>query len=262
MEWTTSEIDAHQALLAERVFQTENKWPQFKLLLKNMRDLGQQTPSDAVVISMERTLLYGGFSLIAPFFGQQQFISIDSSPESADERGAYNAELVNDPRFIKVPYTRRAPIENTGLAENSADLILVPNLVHHVENQKEMFKQLAKTLKPNGILYIFEPTLRELHQIPDDYIRYTPYGMETVLKEEELEPLGFELEGGPFSAIAYCWTQALQYFPNDKRQEMEEWFYAKHFPQLMSWDNTHTKNLVRDHTSFPVAFSIKARKPA
>jgi hypothetical protein len=70
------------------------------------------------------------------------------------------------------------------------------------------------------------------------------------------------LEGGPFSAVAYCWTQALQYFPEGERQRMESWFYGEHFPKLMEWDERHVKNLVRAHTSFPVSFSIAARKPA
>jgi len=43
---------------------------------------------------------------------------------------------------------------------------------------------------------------------------------------------------------------------------MESWFYGEHFPKLMEWDERHIKNLVRAHTSFPVSFSIAARKPA
>jgi hypothetical protein len=70
----------------------------------------------------------------------------------------------------------------------------------------------------------------------------------------------FETEGGPFQAISYCWVQALQYFPAQKRSEMEEWFYSQHFPQLMKWDADHKTNLVREHTSFPVSFVITARK--
>jgi hypothetical protein len=50
--------------------------------------------------------------------------------------------------------------------------------------------------------------------------------------------------------------------PEGERQRMESWFYGEHFPKLMEWDHRHVKNLVRAHTSFPVSFSIAARKPA
>jgi hypothetical protein len=70
------------------------------------------------------------------------------------------------------------------------------------------------------------------------------------------------LEGGPFSAIAYCWTQALQYVPAERRAEMEKWFYGTHFRELMDWDEKYPRNLVREHTAFPVSFSVVARKRA
>ena len=260
--YTDSQLEAHADLLAEKVFQTETRWPHFRLLLRNVRDWAKRLPAGAVVISLERTLLYGGISLIAPFFFRQKFISVDSSPASADARGAYNAGMLDDPRCIRIPVTHRAPIERTGLENGSGDLVLVPNLVHHVADQEALFAEMARITRPGGTVYVFEPTLRELHQAPDDYLRYTPFGMRNALARAGLEPGDFELEGGPFSAVAYCWTQALQYFPEGERQRMESWFYGEHFPKLMEWDEHHVKNLVRSHTSFPVSFSIAARKPA
>lgn len=63
-----------------------------------------------------------------------------------------------------------------------------------------------------------------------------------------------------FSAIGYCWLQALEYLPEENRKEVEKWFYNEHRPQLKEWDEKHTENLVRQHTKFPVGFSILAEK--
>ena len=260
--YTEAQLQAHADLLAEKVFQTETRWPHFRLMLKNIRDWAKRLPEGATVVSLERTLLYGGISLVAPFFYRQKFISVDSSPESADARGDYNRAMVDDPRCLRVPLTRRAPIERTGLGDAIADLVLVPNLVHHVADQDALFAEMARITRPGGVVYVFEPTLRELHQAPDDYLRYTPFGMRNALAGAGLEPGEFEVEGGPFSAVAYCWTQALQYFPEGERARMERWFYGEHFAELMRWDERYRKNLVRAHTSFPVSFSIAARKPA
>jgi SAM-dependent methyltransferase len=260
--YTEAQLQAHADLLAEKVFQTETRWPHFRLLLRNIREWASRMQEGATVVSLERTLLYGGISLVAPFFFRQRFISVDSSPESAERRGDYNASMVDDPRCIRVPLTRRAPIEETGLESSLADLVLVPNLVHHVADQEALFAEMARVTRPGGYVYVFEPTLRELHQAPDDYLRYTPFGMRNALSRAGLEPGDFEVDGGPFSAIAYCWTQALQYFPESERARMEEWFYGQHFGELMQWDERHRRNLVRKHTSFPVSFAIAARKPA
>ncbi len=258
---TEDRLAAHEAMLAEKVFQTETLWPHFGQLLRDVRRLAGETPHGVTVVSLERTLLYGGISLVAPFFAEHDFVSVDCSPESADARGAYNRAMVDDPRCIAIPCDRRAPIEATGLDDAMADLVMVPNLVHHVADQDALFAEMARITRPGGEVYVFEPLVRELHQIPDDFLRYTPFGMQRVMRKAGLEPGEAELEGGPFSVIAYCWTQALQYFPEDERAEKERWFFGEHFPQLMAWDAAHRENKVRAHTSFPMSFAIRARKP-
>lgn len=256
------QLDDHAAALAERVFQVETKWPHYRQLLGEVRAHAAAMPASATVVSLERTLLYGGCSLVAPFFQHADFLSVDCSPQSADGRAAYNGGMTEDPRFLRVPLTRRAKPEATGLPDGCADLLLVPNLVHHVADQTGLFAEIARLLKPGGQAWVFEPLLRELHQMPDDYLRYTPFGLARAMREAGLDPREPVLEGGPFSAIAYCWVQALEYFPPEKREEIQRWFYDEHFPELLRWDETHRDNLVRNHTCFPVSFSVTADKPA
>jgi len=256
----TDALAKHAELLRERVFQIETKWPHFRLLLNDIAELAAETPPEATVVVMERGLLYGGYSLIGPFFDRQKLISVDCSPTTADARGGYNKHMVDDDRFIAIPISRRASVEDTGLDSGIADLVLVPNLVHHVADQDALFREVRRLLKPGGRAYVFEPLVRELHQEPDDYLRYTPYGMKRIL-----EAMGFVVddvrkEGSAFSAIAYCWTQALEYMPEEERAKMSKWFYKEHFPQLMQWDEQYPSNLSRKHTSFPMAFSLRARK--
>ena len=107
---------------------------------------------------------------------------------------------------------------------------------------------------------VLRPLVRELHQSPDDYMRYTPFGLERTFRSKGMEPVETKTEGGPFSAVAYCWAQALEYFPDEKREEMSRWFYQEEFPRLLEWDETYTSNQVRNFTSFPMAFSVLAQK--
>lgn len=260
--FTPGQIAAHRRMLEERVFQIETKWPHFRRLISDMADLAERSAAGDRVVCMERSLLYGGISLFAPFFHRQDFVSVDCSPGSASERGAYNEAMVDDDRCLIVPTTLRAAPEDTGLADASVDLVIVPNLVHHVADQRGLFAEIERLLKPGGQGYIFEPLLRELHQAPDDYLRYTPWGFERQIIEAGMVYERFIPEGGPFQAVAYCWTQALEYFPPEKRAEMERWFYGGHLHELMNWDETYRDNLARQHTSFPIAYSIYFHKPA
>lgn len=253
-------IKAHIEVLRERVFETRTRYPHFDLLLRDMERLAQETPAGSHVAMFERTQLYGGHSLIAPLFAQHKAISIDLSPASADERGAYNRSMVDDPRFIEVASQRRSSILDSGLDDGSQDLIIVPNLVHHVGDQDGLFAEIAAKLAPGGRAYVFEPLVRELHQEPDDYLRYTPYGLERIFRQHGLTPEHRATEGGPFQAVAYCWMQAVQYFPDTERAEMERWLYEKEFPRLMAFDRENTANNVRPNTSFPMSFSVTARK--
>src|ERR687895_155482 len=88
-------VAAHERMLEERVFQVETKWPQFRRLLEDLRALAGEMPAGATVVCLERTLLYGGYSLFAPLFSRQKFVSVDCSPGTAEGRGAYNAAMVD-----------------------------------------------------------------------------------------------------------------------------------------------------------------------
>ena len=255
------QLDNHTDAIAQNVFQIHTKWPHFRLLLNDIASIAEGMSDEQHVVSFERGLLYGGISLIAPYFHRQNFLALDCSPDSADNRGAYNASMVGDEAIIKIQSSRRVSIEDTGLESNSADLVLVPNLVHHVSDQTALFEELYRVVKPGGRVYIFESILRELHQIPDDYLRYTPFGMKNILESVGFEANEPKLDGGPFSAVAYCWVQALQYLPEDKRESIQKWFDEEEFPRLMQWDEQYTENRVRKHTSFPVGYSIVSNKP-
>lgn len=253
-------ISDHLEVLRSDVFQVETKWPHFQLLLDDLTDLAGQMAPGAHVVLMERGLLYGGCSLAAPFFAEQTVSTVDCSPPSAKKRGAYNADMVVDPRFIRVPATHRGQPEKTGLEDACADLVVVPNLVHHIRDQDGFFAEINRILKPGGMAYVFEPLVRELHQVPDDYLRYTPFGLADKYKQVGLTPQDPKLEGGPFSAVAYCWAQALEYLPEPARSEKSKWFYGTHFQELMALDQAHPTNNMRQHTHFPMAYSVAATK--
>lgn len=253
------ELRGHVRVLREQVFGSSTFLPQFDLLLSDILDFREKFLDQETVVSLERMMLYGK-NLFAPLFVETNFVSLDSSPLSADVRGAYNAHLVDHQDFINTPCKSvRCPADRLDFPDARADLVMVPNLVHHVENQAALWSEAVRILKPGATLYVFEPTLREVHQDPDDFLRYTPSGLRSVLSMHGLQTVEITTTGGPFSAIAYCWTQALQYITPDMRKDWSDWF-SSHYQDLMGLEQQFPTNLVRQYTSFPTAFSLRAIK--
>ena len=251
-------IKNHEKILINKIFFSNSKWPHFELLINDIKKISKKKEFKNI-LSLERGGLYGGISLFAPYFNKKKFISIDCSPKKILKRGAYNGKFVKDKKLIKIPLDKYNSYKNIRMKENSIDLIVIPNLLHHIFDFENLFKQCKKILKKNGSLYLFEPTLRELHQKPEDYFRFTPYGIEKCLQKLGFKISKTNLNGGPFSAAAYCLDQAKQYIPNNKIRKYDNMFNIKKLKDLIKMDKTYKRNLMRKNSSFPVSFSVLAK---
>ncbi len=250
------DIKNHENALKEKIFFNNNKWPHFDLLFDDIRKLAKKFISKNVTI-IERNGLYGNISLLAPFFlNKNNVYSIDCSTTNIKKRGGYNKHLTLDDRIIKFNTNLHCSFKNINVKKSSSDLVLIPNLLHHIDDVDILFKQVKNILKPNGTLYLFEPLVRELHQIPDDFIRYTPYGLEAKLTKLNFKKKEINLCGGPFSVIAYTWDQALQYLPKNQRLNYTKWFYKSEFKKLIKLDNKYKTNKIRPNSKFPMSFSL------
>ena len=89
------------------------------------------------------------------------------------------------------------------LPENNFDVIFIPNLIHHFKDQDLLFSECSKSLKKNGMLMVFEPTFREIHQAPHDYLRYTPYGIKQIFSNYDFEDIKCKEVGDSFEALTY-----------------------------------------------------------
>ena len=83
--------------------------------------------------------------------------------------------------------------------------------MHHIYDYDKLIKNCKKILKKDGLIYIFEPLLRELHQIPEDYFRFTPFSLKEILSKNNFKDIKIKTSGGAFSAALYCLHQASEY---------------------------------------------------
>ena len=215
-------LKKHEKVLKRDVFQTHNKWPHFNLIFEDIKKINKNLKKNSNILALERTNLYGGISLFAPFFKDHKFISVDCSTNNILKRGNYNSKYVKDKNIIKINLDFKCnykEILKLRIQKRSFDYIIIPNLLHHIFDYQILFDNCKKLLKKNGKLYIFEPLLRELHQKPDDFFRFSPYSLEKILKKMKFQNFKVKFSGSAFTAVAYCWDQALQYIPKNKRKK-------------------------------------------
>lgn len=258
---TEDVIERYLFMLSRDVFRVESRWPQFQLLLNDVAALSIATKPETTVLSLERNVLYGGRSLFAPLFRHAKYSAIDLSPKANLSRGAYNSGLLDEiVSEFGEPFFDFVAIDEVEIHGLRPDLVIVPNVLHHIGRPWDFFERIA-SMGPKKI-YLFDSTLREWHQIPDDYYRMTPFAIEQLMSAYGYTVTSIRTTGGPFSAILYCWEQALEYLEADEaiHAKYSDWLKGIHRAELMSMEQRFTLNIARPNSAFPTAFSVVLEK--
>jgi SAM-dependent methyltransferase len=91
----------------------------------------------------------------------------------------------------------RLPFEN-----GSFDGVLCNEVLEHVPTPTRALEELHRVLRRGGRLYVTVPQAWGLHYEPDDYYRYTRYGISHLLEQAGFELLEVRQMGGLFSYAA------------------------------------------------------------
>ena len=105
-----------------------------------------------------------------------EYVSIDIEPA--------------DPRL-----TARADVCHLPFASGSFDTIVCTQVLEHVPRPWEAMREFARVLRLQGTLLITAPHLSYIHGAPQDYYRYTQYGLGSLaadagMKVKETRPAG------------------------------------------------------------------------
>lgn len=98
-----------------------------------------------------------------------------------------------------------ASVDCLPFQDEAFDTILCTNVLEHVAEAGDGFRELSRCLKHEGFLILSVPFLYPLHEAPHDYYRYTFYGL-----RHQMEINGLEIKkavplGGPgFLAAVYA----------------------------------------------------------
>jgi SAM-dependent methyltransferase len=87
------------------------------------------------------------------------------------------------------------------LPECSTDVIVAFAVLEHLENPVKAAKEIERITKTGGYILLTVPFLQGYHADPNDFTRYTLYGLPTLFSGSSVVISG--VSSGPFSAIAW-----------------------------------------------------------
>ena len=65
--------------------------------------------------------------------------------------------------------------------EETFDLVFILEVLEHLKEPKKAIDQIYKVLKSNGTIIVSTPFILEIHGAPNDYYRFTKYGLKHLL---------------------------------------------------------------------------------
>jgi SAM-dependent methyltransferase len=97
------------------------------------------------------------------------------------------------------------------------DTVLCTQVLEHVPRPWVAAGEMARVLKPGGILILSCPQYWMLHEIPRDYFRFTPYGLRVLFPESNWDWIEHRQQGSTWAVIACALWQSFRIFGRGKR---------------------------------------------
>ena len=95
---------------------------------------------------------------------------------------------------------------------NSFDNTVSFQVLEHHRNPQKMISEIFRITKPKGLILITAPFLGGIHESPNDYQRYTEYGLMELSKPHNCEILEISRQGSLFSTISMLLNEYLSSF--------------------------------------------------
>lgn len=86
--------------------------------------------------------------------------------------------------------------------DNRFDCAFGTEVLEHCPNPEVVLKEVYRVLKPGGIFFFTVPFLWNLHEVPHDEYRYTPFSLERHLRHSGFKDIELKATGGWHAAMA------------------------------------------------------------
>jgi SAM-dependent methyltransferase len=139
-------------------------------------------------------MLVNGPRKIKNYIASDQFIvDVGSGPERLGK------EFINVDVFPFPEVDIVADASVLPFADNSIPAMVSESMLEHVAEANSVAKEMVRSLKPGGYLYVSVPFIHPYHASPDDFNRWTLSGLKYMFKELQIVEAG--VRSGPWSAV-------------------------------------------------------------
>jgi len=129
-------------------------------------------------------------------------IGAENSPyKKLFEKSEYYSHDIKQNRKRTIDYVGDLNEKIPDIRANSFDYVLCTQVLEHIEKPHMAFKEFARILKPKGLLFLTTHMVFDEHMVPNDYFRFTKYGLETLGKEAGFRLVHIKPHGGVFLVL-------------------------------------------------------------
>ena len=94
--------------------------------------------------------------------------------------------------------------------KNKFDYVLSTQVLEHLENPHHFFKEVNRILKKNGKMFLTTNYIYEPHMIPNDYFRFTKYGLRLLAEKNGFMVERISPQGGYYQTIFYLLSNFIE----------------------------------------------------
>lgn len=99
------------------------------------------------------------------------------------------------------------------LADDSYQTVLLSDVLEHIREPRDLLAEIARVLRPGGVLLANTPFLYGLHEQPHDFYRYTRYALEHLHALAGLEIVSLRPIGGFPEVVADLFAKVFSQVP-------------------------------------------------
>lgn len=100
---------------------------------------------------------------------------------------------------------------------NSFNNIVSFQVIEHHKDPQKMIDEMFRIIKNDGLMLLSFTLLVGLHEVPNDYFRFTEFGLSQLLKKHKHKILEIKKQGSLFSTISYLLNDYLANIANKNK---------------------------------------------
>jgi SAM-dependent methyltransferase len=80
--------------------------------------------------------------------------------------------------------------------DNSFDTMMATEVLEHCPDPGKIINEMKRVLKPGGLIFFTVPFLWNLHEVPHDEYRFTPFALQRIFEECGMDEIELFAHGG------------------------------------------------------------------